>query len=466
MLLSFFNQNNLISGFFIDNSNLIENNFARLSYGVAVTDINDDDKFEFIITGYKYENLALSYVKGKLKNINKEIIFADKNRKAIGVVACDVDSDGKEEIYFLNTDSFSGKKNIADRLLNEEKNSFYDMFEDRVNRKSINLTAGRSLACIDNNGDGKYGVYVSNYGGPSRLYKVLKNKIIDLAPELNMDKITGGRAVVAGHILSNKVDIFASNERGPNFLYKNLKGNFINVAKQYGTEDKYQNGRGAALSDILYRGNLDIISGNWKGYHRIYILRKKKFIDLAEPIFNRPTKLRTLISADFDNDGYDEIFMNNIGESNKLFKIKDNGILEQIKLDKAKLPNGYGTGAAVSDIDNDGILELLIASGENLKQPLKLFKANVDKNNSYLRIKPLNKKGSYARGSTVTLISNLRTHSKTIDAGSGYLCQMEPIAHFGIRKKEKISKVSIKWTDGTIKNIKINSLNKTITVRQ
>ena len=175
------------------------------------------DKFEFIITGYKYENLALSYVKGKLKNINKEIIFADKNRKAIGVVACDVDSDGKEEIYFLNTDSFSGKKNIADRLLNEEKNSFYDMFEDRVNRKSINLTAGRSLACIDNNGDGKYGVYVSNYGGPSRLYKVFKNKIIDLAPELNMDKITGGRAVVAGHILSNKVDIFASNERGPNF---------------------------------------------------------------------------------------------------------------------------------------------------------------------------------------------------------------------------------------------------------
>jgi len=35
------------------------------------------------------------------------------------------------------------------------------------------------------------------------------------------------------------------------------------------------------------------------------------------------------------------------------------------------------------------------------------------------------------------IISNLRTHSKTIDAGSGYLCQMEPVAHYGIRKNER-----------------------------
>ena len=36
-------------------------------------------------------------------------MFADQNRRAIGIAACDVDTDGKEEIYILNTDSFSGK---------------------------------------------------------------------------------------------------------------------------------------------------------------------------------------------------------------------------------------------------------------------------------------------------------------------------------------------------------------------
>ena len=240
-------------------------------------------------------------------------------------------------------------------------------------------------------GNGKYSVYVSNYGGPSKFYTLNGKKIIDEAPKYNLDKITGGRAIVAGHILSERMDIFASNERGPNFLYKNINGKFVNVAKRYGVEDKNQNGRGTVLSDLLYRGKLDIISGNWQGYHRLYILRKNKFLDLMDLSFNRPSKVRTIIAADFDNDGYDEIFINNIGQSNRLFKIKENGLLEKIVLRNAVLSNGFGTGAAVADIDKDGILELLVSNGESFKQPLNLFKANIKENFSYLRIKPVTK---------------------------------------------------------------------------
>ena len=122
-------------------------------------------------------------------------------------------------------------------------------------------------------------------------------KIIDEAPKYNLDKITGGRAIVAGHILSERMDIFASNERGPNFLYKNINGKFVNVTKRYGVEDKNQNGRGTVLSDLLYRGKLDIISGNWQGYHRLYVLRKNKFLDLVDLSFNRPSKVRTIVVA-------------------------------------------------------------------------------------------------------------------------------------------------------------------------
>ena len=43
----------------------------------------------------------------------------------------------------------------------------------------------------------------------------------------------------------------------------------------------------------------------------------------------------------------------------------------------------------------------------------------------------------------------MRVHAKTIDAGSGYLCQMEPVAHYGLRKNEVIRSVSVRWTDGT-----------------
>ncbi len=452
--------------FFEDITDKIVDNSKRLSYGISVTDMDKDGKYEFIVTGFGYSNLALSYRDGNLINIADQDVFLDKFRKSIGVTACDVDKDGYEEIYFLNTDTYSGTKKYSDRLIDLEGNKFLDMFEIDINKEDLNLTAGRSVACVDRKGNGEYGLYVSNYGGPTRFYEIEDKIIKDKSANLNLDNITGGRAVVSGHILTDRSDIFAANERGANFLLKNNDGVFEDVAFDYRVDDVIQNGRGTALADIMYRGRLDIISGNWQGYHRAYVLENDQFKDIGTSKFDKPSRIRTIISADFDNDGYDEVFMNNIAEPNKLFKIRENGTFEEIKLEIALEPDGYGTGAAVADIDNDGILELLVSRGESKEQPLTLYKAKVNKQSKYLRIKPINKYGAPARGATVTLLTNQRKHSKTIDAGSGYLCQMEPVAHYGIRKNEKNFKVEVKWTNGTKDLIKITKLDQTVTVKQ
>jgi len=466
VLIFFVSINQSKADFFKDITSLIDNNDFRLSYGVSVTDIIQDNKYEFVVTGFGFSNLALSYQNGKLININKNEIFDDVKRKTIGVAACDIDQDGFEEIYFLNTDTYSGEKKYSDRLIDSSSDGFIDLFEKDINKKNLNLTAGRSVVCVDRNGDGKYGIYVANYGGPTRFYEQSSGQILDLAEQLKIDKITGGRAVVAGNILSGKTDIFAANERGKNFLYYNSDGFFQDIAKDYKIDDQYENGRGTTLSDILYRGRLDIITSNWNGYHRAFVLEDNRFKDIATPTYNIPTRIRTVISADFDNDGYDEIFMNNIGEPNKLFKIKENGFFEEIKIQNAYESNGLGTGAAVADIDEDGILELLVSHGESGMQPLTMYKADIKKDFNYIRIKPLNKYGAPARGATVILNSNFRNHAKTIDAGSGYLCQMEPVAHYGIRESEKNISVKIVWTDGSSQSLNINEFNKTIEVNQ
>ena len=458
--------NSLNADFFEDITSQIVENPKRLSYGVSVTDVNQDGNFDFIVTGFGYLNLALSYENGKLINIVNQKKFSDEFRRTIGVAACDIDRDGYEEIYFLNTDTYSGTKKYSDRLIDLEKGKFIDLFEIEKNQRDLNLTAGRSVVCVDRNGDGNYGVYVANYGGPTRYYEYNDDILVDKSVQLNLAKVTGGRAVVAGHIISDKIDVFAANERGANFLYKNNKGKFLDVAYEYRVQDVLQNGRGTALSDIYYRGRLDILNGNWGGFHRAYVLKNDVFEDIAKPPFDEPSRIRTVISADLDNDGYDEVFLNNIGEPNKLFRILENGLIKQIPLDVGLEPDGYGTGAAVADIDNDGVLELLVSHGESWDQPLSLYKAKVDPDNKYLRIKPLNKHGAPARGATVTLISNLRKHSKTIDSGSGYLCQMEPVAHYGIRKNEKDIKIQIKWTNGKTKTISVKELNQTITLNQ
>ncbi len=451
--------------FFSNISNIIENNNDRLSYGVSVTDFDKDGSYEFIVAGFGYSNLALSYKNGKLINTILDPLFIDGDRSTIGVSACDIDQDGFEEIYFLNTDTYSGEKKYSDRLLDNKNNKIFDYFELEKNLENLNLTAGRSVVCVDRNGSGKYGIYVANYGGPTRFYEIEGNEVEDLAPNLGINQITGGRAVISGHIVSDNMDIFAANERGPNFLYKNINGNFNDVAMEKNVQDTFQNGRGTALTDFLYRGELDIITSNWEGYHRIFVKQKESFLDMSSLDFRLPSRVRTVISADFDNDGYDEIFLNNIGQPNKLFRILDEGTLEEIKLDAALEAQGLGTGAAVADIDGDGILELLISHGESGAQPLSLFKANV-LNTNYVRIKPLNTFGAPARGATVTLNTNLRNHAKTIDAGSGYLCQMEPVAHYGLREGEIIKNITIKWTNGTIDSYEINDINNTFEFKQ
>jgi len=451
--------------FFINQTHIITENPPRLSYGISVADLDNDGSHEFIVTGFGYPNLALSYKNGILSNREIAKVFADENRKTIGVVACDVDGDGFEEVYFLNTDSYSGEKVLADRLL-DFQSADMDLFEIKKNQPVANLTAGRSVACVDRKGDGRYAIYVSNYGGPSRLYEVKQDVVKDIAIQLGMDRVTGGRAVVSGHILGNRNDLFATNERGANFLYQNIDGDFLDRALEYNVDDTLQNGRGTALADIMYDGRLGLIIGNWNGYHRLFALKRNNFHDMATSEFKEPSQIRTVISADFDNDGYDEIFFNNIGQPNRMFRLLDNGTLERVELSAALESEGLGTGAAVADIDNNGILDLLIAHGESAPQPLSLFNANIASPGRFVRIQPVNLNGAPARGATVILNTNLRSHAKTIDAGSGYLCQMEPIAHYGLRENEVINSVSVRWTDGTEKIMTIVEERKTHIVSQ
>ena len=187
-----------------------------------------------------------------------------------------------------------------------------------------------------------------------------------------------------------------------------------------------------ALADIMYSGRLGIIIGNWNAA-TAHMCQCRTAFDFATDEFREPSLVRTVISADFDNDGYDEIFFNNLGQPNRMFRVRDGGVIEPVPLSAALEANGLGTGAAVADIDNDGVLDLLVAYGESAPQPLSLFRADIKNSGRYLRV-PRLRNGAPARGATVVLKTNMRVHAKTIDAGSGYLCQMEPVAHYGLRK--------------------------------
>ncbi|KAK7074948.1 Cartilage acidic protein 1 [Halocaridina rubra] len=450
-----------------------ESNPVQLNYGIAVSDVDDDGQMEVIVAGYNGPNLVLKYdiLTKELVNIaiddpsSPYYNLRDEEGNAIGVCACDVDGDGREEIYFLNTNqAYSGMATYSDKLFKFRDGKYVDILSDSINSNIASYFAGRSVACVDRTGNGKYAIYLANYArgsvGPHSLIEMdesssdISKGIIALrnvAEDAGVSKLTGGRGVTVGPIVSKDglSDIFCDNEHGPNFLFKNNgDGTFTDIASEAGVADSRQHGRGVMLTDFNGDGDIDIVYGNWNGPHRIYLQTndtqgRPKFRDIATDAFAKPSPIRTVIAADFDNDGNLEVLMNNIAyrgrAPNRLFQVLpgSNGedpTITELNIGDALEPTGLGTGGAVTDLDSDGKLEVILAHGESAEQPLTIYKLNPNEDfqHGWLRVHVLTAQGAPARGAKVTLYSSSRKQARVIDAGSGYLCQMEPVAHFGL----------------------------------
>jgi hypothetical protein len=449
---------------FIDKRELLLDNPTQLNYGIAVSDIDADGSFELFVAGFGERNLVLKWNGSGFVDI-ADGVLADEDRRAIGVAAGDLDGDGREEIYVLNTDTFMGRKRFGDRLFDWQDGGWQDLFSLPKNQDALNLTAGRSVAWLDRDGDGKYGCLVANYGGPFRLYELNGDGMLaDVAPEAGLDLMTGGRGLVALPLVSDRMDIFAANENGANYLFRNQgDGTFVDIAAIANICDAYENGRGIAVLDSDGDGRFDLVYGNWEGPHRFFVQQEQgKFRDIAPNAMSRPSRIRTVIAADFDNDGYEELLFNNIGQPNRLFGYRQ-GRWTAIDIGDALEPVGLGTGAAVGDFDGDGRLELMIAHGESAAQPLSLYHT-APNGNTWLRVLPLTPQGAPARGAVVILNANGRRQIRAIDAGSGYLCQMEPVAHFGLGANPDIESVEVRWLDGKILKIDHPQPNQTLKV--
>ena len=356
--------------YFEDASNLLAYNPVARHYGVAVTDTNADGTFEFVIAGFGSRNLVYQWDAGtgKYEEIAPETL-KDSAGQAIGVAACDIDADGYEELYVLNTDQYSGSTTTSDKLYDRTgPGEYLELFSLPENANSANYVAGRSCACVDRMSDGRYGVMVANYGGPMRLFETAEDTpqtVEDKADEAGVALTTGGRALVSAPIVSTSMDIFANNEgysgrrlaeeeahagaaaaveaasadpasssqrvesytrvesrrelsHRANFFFVNQgDGVFADQASSLGLLDNYNTGRGTALMDANHDGLIDIVYGNWQSEHRLFVQSRDgggaaSFADVAPADMRAPSPVRTVIVADFDNDGYDEIFFNNI----------------------------------------------------------------------------------------------------------------------------------------------------------
>ncbi len=439
---------------FANRTELFRHNPPQSNYGVAIADLDADGEFEIVVASNGGTNLVLKREGSEFGSLADETL-ADAGSQSIGLAAGDIDGDGREELYILNTDTFNGVKSVGDRLFDWRDGRWVDLLSLPEHMAAANLTAGRSVACIDRTGSGRYGFFVANYGGPLALYELDEHgELENVAAAAGVGLMTGGRGLLCLPLLpdSTHMDVFAANEGGANFFFHNRgDGTFEEIGQRLGLGDMYENARGVAAFDLNDDGLFDIACTNWEGPHRLFLRAGDGFRDVAPPVFSAPTRARTLLAADFDNDGREEVFVNNMGQPNRLFGWQGN---RWVGLDPADAlePGGLGTGAAVGDFDHDGRLELVISHGESAPQPLSYYHTP-DNGHSWLRVLALTRHGAPARGSIVRLSAGGRVQIRHVDAGSGYLCQMEPVAHFGLDDLDHAEWIEVQWPDGAKQRI-------------
>lgn len=438
-----------------------------------------------LVAGHGPGNRLLCWRDGALRDVATPAV-ADEGRHAIGVVAADLDADGMEELYVHNTDAYEGRCRDTDLLLDpvdvrpdDPDVRWRDLFGLAVNADRGNFRAGRSVAALDRYGTGRYGVFVASYGASSRFYELGDDgQLSDMAEAVGLEMEGGARSLLAGSLVSDRMDLFVGVERGPNRLFRNDSGHFTEVAAEAGVDAPETNARGVTVADG------DLALGAWETPSRLFAgtvdtataastdggdgrsaagpgsaqatavgvddgrsgQAARRYIDATPASFAATSRTRTLVAADFDNDGREELFCNAMGAPNSLFRKTGDGWTE-IAAGDATEPRGLGTGAAVADFDGDGALELLVVHGELAAQPLTLYGVDGASENDWLRVRPTTQYGAPARGATVTVETPSWTRTKTVCAGSGYLCQMEPVAHFGLGDARP-ERVTVRWPDG------------------
>lgn len=433
---------------FDDISHLLPDNHRALHYGAAVCEPFGAGRRALAVAGFLGPNRLLSFDGRRLVDEADED-FADVARQAIGMAAGDSDGDGCEELYVVNTDRFSGPKRLADRWFDLADGLWRDLFELPHNRGAANYFAGRSAGAVDREGNGRYAFCVANHGGPLRLYRSQgEDEVFDLAPSLGLARVAQARTVLVGPLLSTGSDLLIGTENGPNLLFvAEPGGGYREVASIAGVADPRGACRGGAAFDAG-AGALGLVLAGWQTPNRCFVpeLPGVTFRDRTPLDLGAPGRVRTAVVADFDNDGHEELFLNRMGEANRLFRRHGDG-WHELSPGAALLAGGFGTGAVVADIDGDGCLELLVCHGEEEPQPLALFRAR-RREHGWIRFAPRTRSGAPARGALVQLFTDDGLMTRLVCGGSGYLCQQEPVAHFGLGTARIARAAQVRWPDG------------------
>jgi enediyne biosynthesis protein E4 len=417
--------------------------------GVAVADYDNDGHPDIYVTGYGGN--ALYHNLGNCK-------FADVTDKAgvagggfsTGAAWADYDGDGLVDLYVSRYVHFD----IQNLPLfgSDEKNCRFKGILVQCGPWGM---VGESDFLFHNRGDGTF-KEVSRKSGAED-----KNKYY-------------GLGVIWGDYDNDGwPDLYVANDAGPNYLFHNKhNGTFEEIGMLSGIalsgDGQEQGSMGVDWGDYLHEGRLAMFITNFTEQpDTLYRdLGKDSFADvswaakLAQPTY--PMVGWGTAFFDMDNDGWLDIFIANghvypqvdsipggapYREPVQLFRNNRNGAFENVSSALADLPPESRRGAAFGDINNDGMVDVVVI---NVGSPPSLL-LNTSSNTNHRVLFQLQgtKSNRMAIGARVTVKAGDLVQMNEVRAGGSYLSQNDPRLHFGLGQQSRMATVEVRWPSGS-----------------
>ena len=307
------------------------------------------------------------------------------------------------------------------------------------------------------------------------------------------DKKTYGLGAVWGDYDNDGwPDFFVANDSGPNYLYHNNKnGTFSEVGFEtgvsYSENGDEQGSMGVAWGDYDNDGKLDLFVTNFENEHNTLYknLGSKGFLDVSAESKVGPASVPYVgwgtAFEDFDNDGWPDLLVANghvypqiefaqsktqmgFGQHFLLHRNLGDGTFEEMSKEAGlrDVPVRSRHGAAFGDLNNDGLIDVVVTSLGDA--PTVLLNTSKNQNRSVTFKLLQTKSNRFAVGARLTLKTDKRSQIREVQAGSSYLSNNDLRLHFGLGRDEKIESVEIRWSDGTTESVAGIAADKILTI--
>ncbi|GAA4275609.1 VCBS repeat-containing protein [Aquimarina mytili] len=531
--------------------------------GVGIGDFNNDELEDLYFVSNQGENkLYINRENLQFEEVRSEVL-KDNDGWSTGVTIVDINNDGLQDIYVCKVSNYRGLEGKNKLFVNQgvDQNGIPTFKEDASTYNLDISSFSTQAAFFDYDLDGDLDMYLLNHSvHPNRtygrgtkrkqidslsgdkLYKNTKGSYKDVSSQAGIFQgaIGYGLGIATSDVNNDGYpDIYVTNDFFENdYLYINQKnGTFKEVisSKQSNIQHTSHFSMGVDIADINNDGLTDILSldmlpddietykssGTEYGYsiYNQYLKNgyQPQYMQNALQINQEGVNFSEMaffsgiaatewswapLMADYDNDGYKDIFISNgiKGATNDMdfisFIANDN-IQKRIEKGMTKedlaliheLPNkktknyffrnnknltfenvsdtwlenkpSYSNGAVYADLDNDGDLDIVT---NNIDEKAFIYENKLDQrsgSNNYIKIKLKGTKSNPdAIGTKIAVHTKNKSQISEVFRTKGYLSSVSSVIHFGLGNETKIDSIKVYWPDGLV------SLKKEIEANQ